>query len=380
MSKKFKKFKKKDLKSYWGNNKTTSNLPGEKWKPVPGLEETHEVSNYGRLRCLDKMIHPKNGKRPYLRKGHLMSPTIRLAPNYHSKDYTYHPSIGIETKSGNTSFSIRRLVYHCFVEPIELHVGPSPEYLVIPRDGNGLNTHYKNLIKVTKSENELLIYQKNRIPNTFKSLSRKKRVEMVWKGIHKRYRAVSQYDQNGRKIAFYSSMKEASLHTKILVSTIGNAANGRVLRAGGFVWRYGNGPQRIDLGNILTRKMDEYLSKKSQPVSQYDLKGNRIAVYSSIREVCRKCGFNKSTISACLNERLKTAYDFVWQKGIGPSKIKLSEKGFKIKVVQYSADGKMIDEFPSMLVAASKTGIPYHRIRQALIDKKIADGYQWKSK
>lgn len=150
------------------------------------------------------MIYPKNGKKPYLRKGHLMSPGVRLSPNFYTKDFTYHPSINIETQEGNKPFSIRRLVYHCFVEPIELHSGAAPKYFIIPKDKNGLNTYYKNLARATKSEIELSIYKNDRIPNTFKSLSRKERVRIAQKWKHKKYKAVSQYDKNGEAGRIYS--------------------------------------------------------------------------------------------------------------------------------------------------------------------------------
>ncbi len=371
--------KEMDVKSCWCKNKSTRNLPGEKWKSVPELEDTHEISSYGRFRCLDKMIYPQNAKKPYFRKGHLMSPTISFSPNFYTKDYTYHPAINVEIRHGSISFSIRRLVYHCFVEPIDLHSGKAPKYLIIPKDGNGLNTHYKNLVKTTKSEIELAIYKNNRIPNTFKSLSRHKRIRMAQKGKHKRYKAVSQYDKNGNKIAFYPSLKDAARQCNILLSTIGNAASGRVLTAGGFVWRYGDGPSKITLDN-LTQNMDKYLSRVSQQISQYDLKGIRVDIYPSIMEASRTTGFNKSTLSACLNGRLKTANGFSWQKGIGPKKKSIKVKSFRISVIQCSHKGKNLNVFASILEASQKTGIPYHQIRAAINSKSILAGYIWRPK
>lgn len=365
-----------DLSSCWSKNKTTKNLPGEKWKPVPGLEDTHEVSNYGRFRCLDKMIYPRNGKNPYLRKGHLMSPAVGLSPNFHAKDFTYHPALNVETREGTISFSIRRLVYHCFVEPIKLHAGASPKYLIIPKDGNGLNTHYRNLAKATKSEIELAIYRNNRIPNTLKSLTRKERIRMAQKGVHKRYKAVSQYDKNGYKIAYYPSLKDAAMQSKILLSTIGNAAKGRLLTAGGFIWRQGNGPDKIAIDH-LTKKMDNFLSRVSQQITQYDLKGTRVCIYPSIREASRTTGFNKSTLSACLNGRLKTANGFFWQRGAGPKKKTIKVRYFKIGVIKCSVKGKELESFPSVFTASQKTGIPYHQIRASIDSKNILNGYLW---
>ena len=373
---KTRQLKKNDVSNCWCKNKSTRNLPREKWKPVPGLEDTHEVSNYGRFRCLDKMVCPKNGKKSYLRKGHLMSPSVSFSPNYYTKDFTYHPSINIETRDGNISFSIRRLVYHCFVAPIELHAGINPQYFIIPKDKNGLNTHYKNLVSATKSKIELGVYKDHRIANTFKSLTRQDRIRMARKGTHKKYKAISQYDKAGRKVAFYPSLKEAAQHCRVSLSTISNAANKWILTAGGFIWRYGDSPNKIKLDD-LAQKMDKYLSKVSQQITQYDRKGVRVSLYPSIKEASRITGFNKSTISACLNGRLRTANGFFWQKGVGPKKKVIAVKSFKIWVAQCSYKGQELRVFPSVLAASQKTGIPYHQIRAAIDGKNTLTGYLW---
>lgn len=369
------KFKREDTSSYWGKNKSTKNLKGERWKPVPGLEDTHEVSNYGRFRCLDKLITP-SGKSPYLRKGHLMSPQISASPNYFKKDFTYHAVISVETKERVFHFSIRRLVYHCFREPIELEDGKSPKELIIPKDGNGLNTYYKNLIKVSKSDVEKLIYQRKRIPDTLKKLSKEKRAEMANKARPKRYKAVTQYDKNGKKQAFYNSLSEASKLTGISVSLIGSCVKGRIQSAGGYIWRYGNGPAKIST-EWLNQKMKNYIQRKSKLISKYSLKGALIAVYPSIREASRATGIKHGSISACLAGRLESAWGFVWREGKGRSKIKLELKPYRIGLIQYNERRKKIKEFKSINQASLETGIAYHKIRAALINNLLLEGFYW---
>lgn len=40
----------------------TENIPGEVWKDIIGYEDTHQVSNYGRVRTKDRIVKYTNGK------------------------------------------------------------------------------------------------------------------------------------------------------------------------------------------------------------------------------------------------------------------------------------------------------------------------------
>ena len=52
-------------------------------------------------------------------------------------------------------------------------------------------------------------------------------------------------------------------------------------------------------------------SKKS--VFQMDLKGNIIKEFISINEASRQTGYRVSDISACCNNKQKTAFGFIWR-------------------------------------------------------------------
>lgn len=53
--------------------------------------------------------------------------------------------------------------------------------------------------------------------------------------------------------------------------------------------------------------------KKSKPIIQTDLNGNKIATYASIQDVQRKTGYYSSSICKCCKGGLKTAYGYVWK-------------------------------------------------------------------
>jgi group I intron endonuclease len=52
--------------------------------------------------------------------------------------------------------------------------------------------------------------------------------------------------------------------------------------------------------------------KHNKPVYQYDLDGNLIACFESIRQASRETGGDRQCISACCNGAAKTAKGFVW--------------------------------------------------------------------
>ncbi len=50
------------------------------------------------------------------------------------------------------------------------------------------------------------------------------------------------------------------------------------------------------------------------PICQYDLQGNFIRIWDSIREAATELGFLESQIGRCVNGKRKTAYKFIWER------------------------------------------------------------------
>jgi NUMOD4 motif/NUMOD1 domain len=378
------RYKKKVITGYWFNNKTSRNLPGERWKPIPEFEETHEVSNYGRVRCLDKWIQPE-GKSAYLRKGHLMSPSPNMAPNHLKKDFTYHLKIGIETKLKTNSFSVFRLVYHCFIKPINLHEGHSPDYFILAKDGNGLNSHYTNLVKRSRNEKQQRVYQKKRNISNLRNLTPEQRKTMWQKGAYKVERPVTKFDKTGRKITSFKSIHEAGRLTGIRVSSIGNAVRGAYLTAGGVIWRYGIKKDFIKLPqDYFTKARDLYTKKVSRPVTQYDLKGERVCIYDSAKQAGRITKIATSNIVACLHGRLLSTKGFIWKEGRGKNRIgvsNLKDRLWKSKrqSIHCYKGSKKIGSYTSINQAVKTTGISRHRIcKIAEGNMNPVDGLLWK--
>lgn len=53
-------------------------------------------------------------------------------------------------------------------------------------------------------------------------------------------------------------------------------------------------------------------SKRSKMVAQYTLDGKLVKVWPSLREIQRKLGFEKASISRCCLGKQHTSYDYIW--------------------------------------------------------------------
>ena len=64
-----------------------------------------------------------------------------------------------------------------------------------------------------------------------------------------------------------------------------------------------------------SKKHKENIGKSlKHPISQYDLQGNFIKNWDSIRESANELGFLESQIGRCVNGKRKTAYKFIWKR------------------------------------------------------------------
>ena len=115
----------------------------EIWKDINGYENEYQVSNYGRVRSLDREIEVIEKNRTYTRKlkGIILEQFISKIDD----DLSYYR---IELKNKGKKYLVHRLVALTFIEnndPNKIEVNH--------KDLNGLNNHVDNLEWVTPSEN-----------------------------------------------------------------------------------------------------------------------------------------------------------------------------------------------------------------------------------
>ncbi len=111
----------------------------EIWKPVNNFEGFYEVSNYGRVRSIERVVE-------HQRYGKMLVSAKLLKPWNNMHGYC---NVNLMKDGERKVFKVHRLVAEAFI--------PNPEnkYAVNHKDGNKENNHYLNLEWCTKSENEL---------------------------------------------------------------------------------------------------------------------------------------------------------------------------------------------------------------------------------
>lgn len=166
-----------------------------------------------------------------------------------------------------------------------------------------------------------------------------------------REKVVLQFNINGEFINRFDSGRIASAETGISYGTIMNCCNHRSKSAGEFLWKfYDDETELIIPQNII---------KKNIEVHQYDLQGNYIATFPSIKIASTKLGISDSQISSSCKSEI-TAGGYQWKRSDSDKIIKPIEKIHysKRKVYQYDLNGKYIKMYETMTDAENKNGAP----------------------
>lgn len=135
-------------------------------------------------------------------------------------------------------------------------------------------------------------------------------------------------------------------------------------------------------GNFGKTRSEEQILYMKQSIIQYDLKGNFIKEWSSIKEANVFLGKEKnaSSISLCIIGVYKKAFGFIWKYKDSDNPPKNIKTNFK-EIIQLSLKGKKLNEFINPTVAQNKTGINSGAIWFCLKGKsKSAGGFIWKYK
>lgn len=128
---------------------------------------------------------------------------------------------------------------------------------------------------------------------------------------------------------------------------------------------------------------DNDLCSTAKPILQYDLYGNFIKEYKSTAVASIELNINAKTISQCLRNISKSAYNFQWKFKDDNRTVKNISKIFKRQssgVYQLSLEGNVIEYFEKITLAYEKLNkIDNGAISLACKGKqKTAFGYKWK--
>lgn len=175
----------------------------EIWKPVPGYEERYEVSSFGRVRSLPRLVLRHRGKDnelvPY--DGKILKPLLTL------KGYCMVALYSGKGKK-HKKFFVHRLVAEAFI--------PNPECFPI--------INHKDEIKENNRADNLewCTYKYNGSYGSRENLNCK---------------GVDQYTTDMKFVRHYKSRREAYRETGVFDSNIADCVHGKAKTAGGFIWR-----------------------------------------------------------------------------------------------------------------------------------------------
>lgn len=176
----------------------------EIWKDIEGYEGFYQVSSYGRVRSVDRVIEYNDGRKR-LQKGRILKPI---------KDGNGYLQIVLSKSSEVKRVLIHRLVAEVFIN--------NPDNLpqVNHKDENKRNNCVSNLEWCTQAYNNCY---GTRLKRQVKKLSK----------------SVLQIEfKTNQIIAEYPSTQEAARKLNMCQSTISECCNGKRKTAYGYKWRY----------------------------------------------------------------------------------------------------------------------------------------------
>lgn len=178
----------------------------EIWKPIKGYEGLYEVSNLGNVRSLDHITIQKtkgNVTVHRLNKG-------RMLKCGRDKDNYCQVSLCKDGKA--VGKKVHRLVAEQFIPKID------GKNCINHIDCDRRNNRVDNLEWCTPSENVKHEYKCGRVPN--------------------RAKRVTQYDNQGRVIKHWETIKEIEKTLKIFSASVSRVCKQKRGTAGGYIWRY----------------------------------------------------------------------------------------------------------------------------------------------
>ena len=285
-------------------------IDGEVWKEVPEQEEYCMVSNLGRIKTIPRFIdRPNNGR--MLIKERIVKQAIRTFKENKRVgiwNRCLYFSIGIEGRI--FQMAVARAVYSAFI-------GPLPDFkedkmFILHKDLDNLNNRVENLYMATREQ----MGKRNVDVGMMSPPDVSQFTDELWQKIKERsMKQVSQYTRDGKYIATFPSIIEASRITGVHKGGIVQVAKDNQCYACGFIWRYGSDTKDLD-EETLQKHKPKLLRTKS--INQYDLNGKFLASFDSIAEAARKFGYNRRNLNEHILKQTPDFDGYIWRYSISP--------------------------------------------------------------
>jgi hypothetical protein len=196
-------------------NTSLENLPDEEWKLIDGLEN-YAISNYGRVKSLEREVSYSDGRKQKLPE-RVMKLQVMKQYNGYLNSHFYNIRCLFSHEGKKYGKYMARLVYYHFVEKFDLN---DHSIIISYKDNNRFHIHRSNLEKLSVREGLFKRYQTDRIKNHRSNYGQ----------------AVNQYTVEGKFVAAFESINEASDRLGIGCRNIFTVIKKAGLTAGGFRW------------------------------------------------------------------------------------------------------------------------------------------------
>lgn len=261
-------------------NLSLNDIKGEKWKDIPEFTDYYQLSNFGRVRALERWVE-RSVKGDMLLKELILKQSINKSLNPYTGKFNKSLAVSLCRNAKKTAVVMSRMVYYLFVRKFNLD---DPTLVIISKDGDNLNMNYKNLTLVQKGDVQLKTYREKR----------KKRL----------FKPVSQYNTDGSLIKTYISLVSAAEQTGYVANYISQVANGNISHYSGMLWKYGS-RKKI--------KAVKFPYRHVKRIAQYTPQGKLIRTFFSISEAERITGFDDIGIRDTAKKKRDTYKGFVWK-------------------------------------------------------------------
>lgn len=190
-----------------------------------------------------------------------------------------------------------------------------------------------------------------------------------------RGKPVEYYDIKGNYIKTFNSAHQAEIETGINYSSICACCREEIKHTKEFQWKYVNSNKKIK--DLSTEK----IIIKQKKICQYNLNGDLLQVYNSLKEAANETQINKSIICNVCNYKGKTAGGYIWRYYGDDFVNKNKKTKSKKSVEQYDKNLVLLNVFDSITEAAEKTNTNLANISSVCKGRrKTANGYIWKFK
>ncbi len=287
-------------------NLNYNDIEGEIWKELPHLEGYYLISNFGRIKSLDRHIDSKDGKTRFY-KGRILKGVVVKYKNNTVGDYIEEIKVGIFYCGNYCNIRVARMVYNLFVEELNYK---QDGWVVTHKDGNRLNSDVNNLFLETQSQKQTKIISAGRSIKLHTYQTK----EGYQKAATARYKHITQYSLQGYPIKTYQSIQEAAKSVGIGDSSIIKATQHKTMvSAGGFLWQYGCAVSKID-ATFYTNFLKKSKQVKGIPVVQLSSDLLVFNYYKSINEAAKKTGIHPTQIANAVKNKGQLAGNFSWQQ------------------------------------------------------------------